>query len=85
MQNPSFRSLPFMGVIRVNEEAGRLGFTHDDPEWVNLGQGQPEVGELAGAPPSRRLTPRTGPGRRPSCVAGPRWCARPPQTPLPGK
>lgn len=51
MLNPSFRSLPFMGVIRVNEEAGRLGFTHGDPQWINLGQGQPEVGELAGAPP----------------------------------
>ena len=51
MLNGSFRSLPFMGVIRVNEKAARVGFTHGDPDWINLGQGQPEVGELSGAPP----------------------------------
>jgi len=47
---PPFRSLPFMGVIRVNEEAAKLGFDHG-PSWANLGQGQPEVGDLEGAPP----------------------------------
>ncbi len=45
-----FRSMPFMGVIRVNEEAAKLGFDHG-PSWANLGQGQPEVGALEGAPP----------------------------------
>jgi hypothetical protein len=45
------REVPFMGVIRVNELAGRLGFVPGHPDWVNLGQGQPEVGELPGAPP----------------------------------
>ncbi len=54
MLNASFRSLPFMGVIRVNEKAARLGFTHGDPDWINLGQGQPEVGALSGAPPRVR-------------------------------
>lgn len=45
-----FRALPFMGVIRVNNEAMKVGYRMGDPEWCNLGQGQPEVGELAGAP-----------------------------------
>jgi len=40
-----------MGVIYVVAEAMKLGFTNGDPDWCNLGQGQPEVGELEGAPP----------------------------------
>lgn len=47
----SFRDLPFMGVIRVNNAAMRAGWRMGDPAWTNLGQGQPEVGEMAGAPP----------------------------------
>ncbi len=47
----AFRQLPFMGVIRVNEEAMKIGYRMGDPAWSNLGQGQPEVGNLAGAPP----------------------------------
>lgn len=47
----AFRQLPFMGVIRVNNEAMRAGWKMGDPAWSNLGQGQPEVGELEGAPP----------------------------------
>lgn len=39
-----------MGVIYVVHEASRLGFTNGDPDWCNLGQGQPEIGEMAGAP-----------------------------------
>lgn len=47
-----FRDIPFMGVIRVNETAMREhGFRMGDPAWANLGQGQPEVGEITGAPP----------------------------------
>src|SRR3954468_7975714 len=45
----AFRQLPFMGVIRVNVEAMKIGYRMGDPAWCNLGQGQPEVGELAGA------------------------------------
>lgn len=48
--SPTFRDLPFMGVIRVNNEAARVGYRMGDPSWSNLGQGQPEVGVLAGAP-----------------------------------
>ena len=47
----AFREVPFMGVIRVVVEAMKLGYRADDPDWSNLGQGQPEVGPLPGAPP----------------------------------
>lgn len=47
----ALREVPFMGVIRVVVEATKLGYSADSPEWSNLGQGQPEVGPLAGAPP----------------------------------
>ncbi len=40
-----------MGVIYVVAEAMKLGFTNGHPDWCNLGQGQPEVGPLTGAPP----------------------------------
>ncbi|HET6347081.1 MAG TPA: pyridoxal phosphate-dependent aminotransferase, partial [Myxococcota bacterium] len=32
-------------------EASRHGYQQDHPDWANLGQGQPEAGELPGAPP----------------------------------
>src|SRR6188508_2203492 len=47
----ALRSVPFMGVIYVVAEAEKLGFTNGHPDWCNLGQGQPEVGPMAGAPP----------------------------------
>ena len=51
MSTPTtFRDLPFMGVIRVNNAAVAAGWRMGDPAWSNLGQGQPEVGEMAGAP-----------------------------------
>jgi aspartate/methionine/tyrosine aminotransferase len=40
-----------MGVIWVVHEAHKRGFHNGHPDWSNLGQGQPEVGEMAGAPP----------------------------------
>jgi aspartate/methionine/tyrosine aminotransferase len=46
-----FRPVPRTGVIYVTTEAGRRGFRPGDPDWCNLGQGQPETGPLAGAPP----------------------------------
>ncbi|MBS2019756.1 MAG: pyridoxal phosphate-dependent aminotransferase [Deltaproteobacteria bacterium] len=46
----AFRPVPKTGVIYVTSEATKLGFTASDPEWCNLGQGQPETGELPGAP-----------------------------------
>ena len=46
----AFRAVPRTGVIFVTTEAMRRGFDSGDREWCNLGQGQPETGELAGAP-----------------------------------
>lgn len=40
-----------MGVIFVLDEARKRGWTMGHPDWINLGQGQPEVGVLQGAPP----------------------------------
>lgn len=40
-----------MGVIYVVDEARKRGFWNGNPDWCNLGQGQPEVGEIEGAPP----------------------------------
>lgn len=48
---PGFRRVPRTGVIYVMHRAGQQGFTYDDPEWSNLGQGMPETGPLPGAPP----------------------------------
>ena len=43
--------MPRTGVIYVTTEAAKLGFTARNPDWCNLGQGQPETGSLPGAPP----------------------------------
>ncbi|MGZ3440951.1 MAG: pyridoxal phosphate-dependent aminotransferase [Polyangia bacterium] len=48
---PGFRQVPRTGVIYVTTEAVKRGFSATDPAWCNLGQGQPETGELPGAPP----------------------------------
>ena len=49
-----FRDVPYMGVIWVVAEAMKLGFYNGHPDWSNLGQGQPEIGEMEGAPPRIR-------------------------------
>ncbi|KAF5110087.1 hypothetical protein DV453_001069 [Geotrichum candidum] len=38
------------GVIWTTERAAEKGFTYEDPNWANLGQGAPEVGEIEGCP-----------------------------------
>ena len=48
---PAFRAVPRTGVIYVTSEAHKLGYRSADPSWCNLGQGQPETGDLPGAPP----------------------------------
>jgi hypothetical protein len=47
----AFRPVPRTGVIYVTSEARARGFSPEDPEWCNLGQGQPETGPIEGAPP----------------------------------
>jgi N-succinyldiaminopimelate aminotransferase len=46
----AFRPVPRTGVIYVTSEAVKSGFSPTDPDWCNLGQGQPETGPLPGAP-----------------------------------
>lgn len=53
----AFRPVPKTGVIYVTTEAAKRGFTMSDAEWCNLGQGQPETGDLPGAPPRVRSVP----------------------------
>jgi aspartate/methionine/tyrosine aminotransferase len=53
-EHSAFRPVPRTGVIYVTTEAQKRGFSPTDPEWCNLGQGQPETGELPGAPPRIR-------------------------------
>ena len=48
---PAFRAVPRTGVIYVTSEAHKLGYRSADASWCNLGQGQPETGDLPGAPP----------------------------------
>jgi aspartate/methionine/tyrosine aminotransferase len=50
----AFRQVPRTGVIYVTTEASKRGFSPEDPDWCNLGQGQPETGELPGAKPRVR-------------------------------
>src|ERR1700733_14842725 len=47
---PGFRAVPRTGVIYVTHEAARHGFSYEDPNWANLGQGSPETGDLPGGP-----------------------------------
>ncbi len=53
----AFRPVPRTGVIYVTTEAAKLGFSYGDPDWCNLGQGQPETGPLPGAPPRLDAVP----------------------------
>eukprot|EP01101_Sappina_pedata_P007971 TRINITY_DN431_c0_g1_i1.p1 TRINITY_DN431_c0_g1~~TRINITY_DN431_c0_g1_i1.p1 ORF type:complete len:517 (-),score=135.73 TRINITY_DN431_c0_g1_i1:83-1609(-) len=46
----ALRDVPFMGVIYVVHEASKMGFSSANPEWCNLGIGQPQIGRLEGSP-----------------------------------
>jgi aspartate/methionine/tyrosine aminotransferase len=43
-------SAPATGVLWAVREAMAQGFAPGHPDWINLGQGQPELGPLPGAP-----------------------------------
>ena len=47
----AFREVPRTGVIYVTSEAQKRGYSPSSDDWANLGQGMPESGNLAGAPP----------------------------------
>jgi N-succinyldiaminopimelate aminotransferase len=51
---PAFRTVPRTGVIFATTEAVKRGYSGADRSWCNLGQGQPDTGELPGAPPRVR-------------------------------
>jgi len=53
----AFRTVPRTGVIYVTTEAAKLGFSSSSTDWCNLGQGQPETGDLPGAPPRVQSVP----------------------------
>lgn len=46
---PGISSPGSTGVIFVMDRAMANGFTYDDPDWANFGQGAPEVGDIPGA------------------------------------
>ena len=46
----NFRPVPLTGVIYVMTEARKSGYFDNPSEWVNFGQGQPEVGPLEYGP-----------------------------------
>lgn len=48
---PGFRAVPRTGVIYVMHRAEALGFSYSNADWANLGQGSPETGDIAAAPP----------------------------------
>lgn len=47
----AFNEIRDIGVIWVMDEAIKLGYYNGNPDWVNLGQGEPETGQMEGAPP----------------------------------
>lgn len=47
---PQIRDVPYIGVAWTVFEAGKLGYKTGAADWVNFGQGQPEIGMLPGAP-----------------------------------
>jgi aspartate/methionine/tyrosine aminotransferase len=67
---PGFRSVPRTGVIYVMHEATSQGFTYDDPEWANLGQGSPETGDLPEAPERIAAVAIAAPSQQYAPVAG---------------
>ena len=67
---PGFRFVPRTGVIYVMHEATGHGFSYDDPHWANLGQGSPETGIIAEAPPRIESVTIAGTQQQYAPVAG---------------
>ncbi len=66
----AFRPVPRTGVIYVTTEATKRGYRSGDSGWCNLGQGQPETGDLPGAPPRLHEVPVTVDDQEYAPVAG---------------
>src|SRR5580765_5919698 len=67
---PGFRFVPRTGVIYVMHEATAHGFSYDDARWANLGQGSPETGIIAEAPPRVESVSIAGSHQQYAPVAG---------------
>ncbi len=50
-QKSIFNEMKDIGVIWVMDEAVKHGFYNGNPDWANLGQGEPETGEIKGGYP----------------------------------
>jgi hypothetical protein len=48
---PMFHRVQKTGVIYATSRASSKGFSPDKQDWANMGQGAPETGPIAGAPP----------------------------------
>jgi hypothetical protein len=48
MSDSVFRKVPRTGVVYVVQEASKLGFYRGNPDWCNLGQGQPQTDLIPG-------------------------------------
>ncbi|MFI5151510.1 MAG: pyridoxal phosphate-dependent aminotransferase [Bacteroidia bacterium] len=46
----TFKPVKDIGVVWATDEAIKLGYYNGNPEWANLGQGQPETGRLKNGP-----------------------------------
>lgn len=67
---PGFRFVPRTGVIYVMHEAAAHGFSYDDLQWANLGQGSPETGVISDAPPRIEAVTIAGSHQQYAPVAG---------------
>ena len=77
---PMVRYVPYMGVIWATNEASKLGYYNGHPDWCNLGQGQPEVGDIPGAPPRIRDIALTPQDQAYGPLGGPWRCGKPSAT-----
>lgn len=70
----AFRKVPRTGVIYVMGEAAKAGYRPSaepsEDAWANLGQGQPETGQLPGAPPRCEAVTIAGDDQEYAPVAG---------------
>ncbi|MEW5854032.1 MAG: pyridoxal phosphate-dependent aminotransferase, partial [Myxococcota bacterium] len=66
----SFRRVPRTGVIYIDTEARARGYRRGSPDWANLGQGQPETGEIPGTTPRMTTIPLSAPDMEYAPVEG---------------
>lgn len=52
---PMFTKVQKTGVIYATSRAVSKGFSNENPEWANMGQGAPETGPIPGAPSRKCL------------------------------